>query len=392
MRNEIINTLDILLPKTNDYWIMPVYFIGDGDFVDNVFAVFEKIKNEKHIKKIILTRNTEINVTGKNTIIIPMSSYRAIYYLLRSNIIFVQHSLWLDLKEAKFQITNPRSRHIINLWHGIAPKDISHENTGIINERSLLEMPNYYHICSSNTDRKNKKKAFFGTPLENFWITGNPRCDFLKMEEKELPKSYQNQLGKLRKITKNNRLFVYAPTYRETDKNGGYYRFDSSELETLQRFLENNNIYFGVRYHIYRKPDFYKSFLKYPNIIDLSAEVISDFRIIMRVADVLVTDYSSVYVDALYLDKRCISFSYDLKHYSEVQRGFFADFETIFPGKICQNFEELLDSMHKAIEPMDKQEKEKYKKVRNILFQYNDANNAIRVIDKISHSFSLKGD
>jgi CDP-glycerol glycerophosphotransferase len=103
----------------------------------------------------------------------------------------------------------------------------------------------------------------------------------------------------------------------------------------------------------------------------------------MRVAHTLITDYSSVYVDALYLDKRCISFSYDYEHYKDIQRGFFADFSTIFPGEICQNFTELMEAMKFSLKPMSVDEKEKYQHIKNILFKYNDSGNAERVIQKI---------
>ena len=280
--NKFFTLLDSVIPKQNDYWIFPVYFIGKGDFTDSNLAVFDRVKDDPQIKKIILARDIKITVYGENIIIIPMNSFKAVWYLLRSNIIFVQHSVWLDLSKAIFQIKYPSGRKIVNLWHGIAIKDISHANTGIITNRSIFEMPNYKVITSSATDEKNMQKAFTGTQKEDFWITGLPRNDFLIMNEKELPASYKLELKELRGLVNEKKLILYAPTYRETNVSGTYYDFSEEELDRLEIYLIKNNFVLGLRYHIYRKPDCHERILKRKSIIDLSGEIISDVRLIIR--------------------------------------------------------------------------------------------------------------
>jgi len=381
-KHSIVEFLDKLIPKNSSYWIMPVYFIGKGDFSDNILAVYETVKKDPSIKKIILTREKQIEADkdSKNVVILPMNSLLAVWFLLRSKVIFVQHSVWLDLKAAKFQIHKPLNRYIINLWHGIAPKDMTHDNTGIINERSKLEMPNYINIVSSQIDLENKQKAFFLSKKENFWMTGNPRNDFLLTPEELLPKTLQNELTKLKNMVGEKKLLVYAPTYKETNVNGGYYHFNENELKMLDQLLRQKNMIMGIRYHTYRRPAFYKDFFKYSSFYDLSSEVISDFRVIMRVAEALITDYSSVYVDAVYLNKKCISFSYDLDHYKEIQRGFMAPFESIFPGPICKNFSSLFNEIENLDSQLNEKEKIQYSNVRNLLFKHIDSNNADRVV------------
>ena len=381
--NKFFTLLDSIIPKQNNYWVFPVYFIGKGDFTDSNLAVFDRIKNDPKIKKIILTRDIKITANGENIIIIPMNSFKAAWYLLRSNIIFVQHSVWLDLSKAIFQIKYPLGRKIVNLWHGIAIKDISHANTGIINDRSILEIPNYKVITSSDTDNENMQKAFNGMKKEDFWITGLPRNDFLIMGENELPNSYKLELEELRGLVNGKKLILYAPTYRETNVSGSYYDFSEEELDKLERYLIKNNFILGLRYHIYRKPDCHEKILKRKNIIDLSAEVISDVRLIIRESDLIITDYSSLYVDALYIEKKCISFAYDYEHYLKTQRGFFYDFESIFPGEICLDFNELMEAISNADKPYSDEQIKKIKNIQSILFKYIDNNNSQRVVDKV---------
>jgi len=381
--NSLLRFVDPAVPKKSHYWILPVYFIGKGNFSDNMLAIFETIKDDPKIKKIILTKEKNIKVEGKNTVIIPMGSWRAVWFLLRAKVVFVQHSIWLDLLRAKFQIHHPRGREVIQLWHGVPIKDLSHKNTGIINERSKLEMKNYKVITSSSTDKKNMKKAFWGVKEENFWITGIPRNDFLIMEEEELPGTYKEELRGLRTLIGNKKLIVYAPTYRETNADGRYYEFTEEELNKLEDYLIRNDAILGVRYHIFRKPDYYKKIIQRKNIVDLSAEVISDIRLVIRESHLVITDYSSLYVDATYINKKCISFAYDFKHYLETQRGFFYDFETIFPGEICLNFNSLLEALERIDEEATEASFGEIKRIQNTLFENMDRDNSQRVVDRV---------
>ncbi len=379
----LFSIFDYIIPKRNDYWILPVYFIGKGDFSDSNLAIFEIIKNDPKIIKIILTRESKVAIDGINTIVIPMNSLKAVWYLMRSKIIFIQHSIWLDLAKAKFQIYYQGKREIIQLWHGIPIKDISHQNTGIINKRSLKEMSNYHVTCYSETDKKNMQKAFYKVDKDNFWITGAPRNDFLLMKEEKLPDLYQFGLKHLRKLLSGRKLILYAPTYRETTVKGTHYNFSEDELDRIEEFLLQNDCVLGLRYHIYRKPDFYKNFLQRKNIIDLDAEVISDVRLIIRESKIVISDYSSVFVESLYLDKRCISFAYDYKSYFETQRGFFYDFESIFPGDISYNFDELMEAISNANKPYTAKQQDKIKIIKSTLFKYIDDNNSQRVVNKV---------
>jgi len=378
-----LTLIDVFIPKREDYWLFSVYFIGKGDFTDSSLAVFERVKKDSNIKKIILTRDIDIKLEGENIIIIPMDSFIASWYLMRSKIIFIQHSVWLDLAKTKYQLLFPFRRKIINLWHGIAIKDISHENTAIINKRSLAEMSHYNVITSSEIDKNNMQKAFFKTNEKDFWITGLPRNDFLIMDEKDLPASYLQDLKVLRSLVGNRNLILYAPTYRETNVNGSYYEFSEQELDVLEKYLIDNNCVLGLRYHIYRKPDCHKRILQRENILDLSAEIISDVRLIIRESSLVVTDYSSLYVDALYIEKRCVSFAYDYEHYLNTQRGFFYNFEDIFPGEICEDFDSLMQVLSNFNQEFSSQERKNIKEIQHKLFQYLDNNNSQRVIDKI---------
>ena len=384
--NNLLLVLDFVIPKRKDYWIFPVYFVGAGNLSDNMLAVFEAVKTNSNIKKIVLIKEKNILIeNGVNVEVLNMSSFKATWFLMRAKIIFVQHSVWLDLSKARYQIIFPWRRFLINLWHGIVVKDMSHPSSGIINYRSKLEMPKYKIICSSDDDKVIMKKTFYKSDINNFWITGLPRNDFLVMPEKELPKLYKDELQLLRNRLNGKKLIIYTPTYRELNLGGVYYPFSPKELIEFKKYLHENNSILGLRYHPYLQPDFVKELIDNEYIIDLSSEIISDVRMLIREAFIIITDYSSIYIDAMYLQKKLISFAYDLEHYQRIQRGFFYEFSDVFPGEICYTFSEVMQALIKYKKPLTDDEKEKYNNITKTFFKYLDSNNTQRVIDKVNN-------
>ena len=387
--NSLLLVLDFIIPKRKDYWIFPVYFVGAGNLSDNMLAVFESVKTNSNIKKIILTKEKNIIIENAvNVEILKMSSFKAVWFLMRAKIIFVQHSVWLDLSKARYQMIFPWRRFLINLWHGIVVKDMSHPSSGIINFRGKLEMPNYYVVSSSDSDEVIMKKTFFKTGINNFWITGLPRNDFLVMPEKELPKLYKDELQTLRNRLNGKKLIIYTPTYRELNLGGVYYPFSSRELNDLKNYLHENNAVLGLRYHSYLQPDFIKELIDDEYIIDLSSEIISDVRMLIREAFIIITDYSSIYIDAMYLQKKLISFAYDIEHYQSIQRGFFYEFNEVFPGEICHTFDEMMQALVKYEKPLTTIEKGKYDKITQLFFKYLDSKNTKRLVDKVNNLVS----
>jgi CDP-glycerol glycerophosphotransferase (TagB/SpsB family) len=101
---------------------------------------------------------------------------------------------------------------------------------------------------------------------------------------------------------------------------------------------------------------------------------------IYRLSDVLITDYSSCYIDFLSSRKPVISFAYDLESYMEKERGFYYDINDVFPGAISTNFDAMLGSLSDALS-LGIEDKEKYERVRHMFFDFDDQLNSQRVAE-----------
>src|SRR5699024_6683801 len=90
---------------------------------------------------------------------------------------------------------------------------------------------------------------------------------------------------------------------------------------------------------------------KYPDfIIDFSYH--EDIRDLYLVADVLITDYSSVFFDYANLKRPIIFYVHDIDNYRDKLRGFYFDFESLAPGPLVKTTYDLIEAI-KAIEDND---------------------------------------
>jgi CDP-glycerol glycerophosphotransferase len=67
-----------------------------------------------------------------------------------------------------------------------------------------------------------------------------------------------------------------------------------------------------------------------------------DIRELYLLADLLITDYSSVFFDYGNLRRPMIFFVYDIESYRDKLRGFYFDFEKEAPGPLVKKTEEVI--------------------------------------------------
>jgi CDP-glycerol glycerophosphotransferase (TagB/SpsB family) len=135
------------------------------------------------------------------------------------------------------------------------------------------------------------------------------------------------------------RVVLYAPTWRDDrDEMVDYLdlvRF-AGELPDDTVLLvrgHSRTLAYGSDLHADRLVDV----TTYPDVADL-----------MLIADVLVTDYSSVMFDFAATDKPLIFFTPDLAHYEDELRGFYFDLIAEAPGPVTTTRAELLEAIRSA--------------------------------------------
>lgn len=378
--------IDALIPKRADSWLFPTHFYTH-EFADNTRAVFEAIKADPAIRKVILARSKHISVPdgAVATEVVPMLTLRAVWRILRAKVLFVEHSLYLDfapLRTHNLFFFALFRRKIINIWHGVPIKALDHRSSGMGIRPIRAELRYHHVVASSRIDRLAMANAFYPLHPKRVHVTGIPRNDFLVRPEDELPEHYRAQLAKVREIHKGRKLVLYAPTYRELQFGGMYYQFSEVEIERLKQILREHGAVLGIRMHYHNRPSQAVQLADGELIHNLDHNMLPDLGMIIRESHSIITDYSGLVVDAIYIDKPVVAFAYDRKHYTETQRGFIYPLDLIFPASICETFDELdralgllLQSGHGLAF--------KNGATRQIFFEHVDDRNSERVVELV---------
>jgi len=363
-------------PKHANWWAFPVCAYTHN-FSGNERAIFEQVKNDPSIRKVVLTRSKDIVVDGVNVDVVPLESPEGQYLLMRSGVILIRHSVALN---AVYPVS-AGLHNIIQLWHGVPFKriayvseDFKHALAGAAREHAQYRAV----IASSKVDSLAMAAAFFPLTSQQVWNTGLPRNDFILQDEQDLAPDLAAELAKLRSLVAGRRLVLFMPTFRNS-QDQGHYRFDDHEVEWLSEWLETNNCVLGLREHMADSAQVYGSQLAHLPMLDLSDAEFVHPEMLYRIAEVLITDYSSAFVDYMLTGKAAVSFAFDLELY-EVERGSFYELDQVFPGPIAKDFGELREALTGIFDGANVSD---FSLQRSLLHDYVDANSSTRVVERI---------
>jgi len=352
--------------------------------MDNPRAIFEQIKNNPQICKVILQSIDNRNERGSlpdaiNTKFVREKSLAGAYYLARSKVVIIATSLAGFSHYSKFM----SNRHqIIQLWHGIPLKRIG----------KLFPPETFWQyetdkyaatVCSSAQDKVYMQKAFAPIPSDRVWQTGLPRNDLILKKEAHLPDDYKSHLNSIRARLKGRKMVLYAPTWRLDESST--YCFSKIELEVLKKILDKHNAVLAFRGHanVRTRAIFDPEFNDVINVND-----IPDANILLRLADVLVTDYSSIYIDFLITSKPIIYFAYDKENYVS-ERGFLYPLEEAYVDDDVSDVEGLALKLDEALSD-GVSDPARYDIVTSLFHDYNGAS-APDVCDNIKVLAGTKG-
>ncbi len=376
MRRFLFLLCERLLPADDKLWCFCTW---DRHFhtLDNPRAVFEAVKDDASVVKIVLqkTRSRDGSAdVGASVRLVYAESLLGAWYLARSRVVLLGYAL-PGMTSYSDGLT---SKHlIVQLWHGVPLRRVGKLHPGRVRWES--ETPKYSAmVASSEQERDHLGAAFAPIPHGNIWLTGLPRNDFILEEEGKLPGDYRIHLERLRSLLSGRKLVLYAPTWR--DRESDMYFFSKEERQRLEPLLETRHAVLGIRGHAN-----VRHFAGYAAERDsstiVSLDEIPDVNVVLRETAVLITDYSSIYIDFLLTNRPIIHFAYDLEAYTKDRGSFLYDLDRAFAGPVATNFEELLSCLDAALDRgvVDQQ---RYIRTRD-LFHRHGAQSGSEVAKKI---------
>ena len=293
----------------------------DGlDFTGNIFRIVEELSTGKY-------GDLKIHVHAKPQVASKIRVYEKNYNLKIDKIITKEALATKTLEKAKYIFTDSgiRPKYVkregqifVNTWHGTPLKVMGKDNiaeehrVGKVQYTLLcsdyLLFPNEY-MCEKMTNSFMIEKIFPGKVL----MEGYPRNSVFFDENRK------NEL-KLKLGFENKDIFVYMPTFRGviTDMQSSQQR-DEIEYYLLQldKRLKDNQLLL-VKLHVLNEAQI--DFTKFSRIMPFPLTYES--YDIVNMADVLITDYSSVLFDFANSGRKIILFNYDEEDYC-LYRGFY---------------------------------------------------------------------
>lgn len=302
-----------------------------GRFDDNPKAIYDYLKKEGNAEHKLFwsIRYRDRNIVGEEDVsVLYRFSLRWLYYMARAEfwIINARMPQWLPKR---------KETTYVQTWHGTPLKKLALDmdtfgmpGLSLENYKKnfLAETQKWDYLVAPNQYSKEIFKSCFAFE-KTFIESGYPRNDVLYQKNNpEDIKAIKERLG----LPLDKKVILYAPTWRDDYYiSKGKYKFHVPfNMDKLIDVLGNDAIFiFRAHYLVAESLD---SISTYSNIFNFSTNIdISDLYLI---ADLLITDYSSVFFDYANLKRPMLFYAYDYEHYRDDLRGFYFDLEKESPG------------------------------------------------------------
>lgn len=253
--------------------------------------------------------------------------------------------VWISDSRFPEYIVKRKKTKYIQTWHGTPLKKLALDMGSIHmdGESSLEDYKEKFRKNSQTWDyliSQNKfssevfRRCFdfqkemleYGYPRNDTLFARNNPADILKLK-----KAYG--------IPEDKKVILYAPTWRDNEFYGdNRYRFNQAvNYDYLREQLGSEYVLLvKCHYLVQDKIDW----SKYDGFV-YSFDSKVDIADLYLIADMLITDYSSVMFDYSLLKRPMFFYAYDLTAYKDELRGFYFDYLSEIPGPVSQTTEEL---------------------------------------------------
>lgn len=258
-----------------------------------------------------------------NPEIVKTDTFKYFYYTLKAKYwitcVNIERGLHYKKKSCRF----------LNTWHGAPVKRGGNDCGG----RKDFDFRAVDFFCYASDFEKGTEQRSFRVREEAQIPTGLPRNDELYRVTPEEIISIKNKLN----LPLDKKVILYAPTWRDSTDGGVSYEIkppiDIKKWETslgdeyvlAMRTHQYTNKLLGIEFN-----DFCRDFCIYQNVNDL-----------LKVADLMISDYSAIMADYSILERPILCFAYDYEWFRDT-RGLYLDYTKEMPSGILRSEDEVL--------------------------------------------------
>ncbi|MFF0774109.1 CDP-glycerol glycerophosphotransferase family protein [Nonomuraea wenchangensis] len=346
-----------------------VYVVNDGRlYADSVRAIYEeRLRRGDDREHIWIVKDGAFVPPGPATVV-RAGSREHHAALARSRHIITNAFLptWFRAREDQV---------VVQTWNGTPAKHVGNDLPHMkrdprppIWHRQAAEVRGWDLLLSQSpwaTPVLRKAFGYKGEVLES----GLPRNDVLNSPDREaLAEAVRERLG----LAEGKRVVLYAPTYRDYDRKNAMVKLDLAKAR--EALGADHEIL--VRAHpmqaVPAVPEIARDVTTYPDIAEL-----------LLIADVLVTDYSSVMFDFAATGRPIVLYAYDQVKYAN-KRGLYLDLAEQAPGPVLSTSAQVVEAL-RSIDEVAAAHADRYDAFRATFAPRDDGKATVRVVD---HLFS----
>lgn len=355
----------MLAPRKRKQMAFGAWFGNKYD--DNSRYLFEYVtKNRKDITAVWITDNEKVynDLKAKKLPVMMADTKESRQYIMSSKYVVISTDVSDIGKDNSLFIGNAV---IINLWHGIPIKKIMYDNEfeGHSAEFNWRQKIYYYpmrkkYLLSTGKTMAKIYEGAFRMDASHIVQMGQPRNDYF----------FEEHTNPIRERYKGKKILLYMPTHR----NEGKTKIDATkifDLDMLNELCLELNSVFVIKKHFYHK-DETSDYSGYEAVCDITSEAVGAQEL-LDCADVLITDYSSCYIDYLLLDRPIVFYNYDMDTYQLGDRQLYFPYGDVTPGDKCKTYLEIEKCLKSLLQGNDEYVNDR-ERVRNIFYNKDNQN------------------
>ena len=376
---HIFRGLSKVVPKNKNLWAFGSF--GAQTFSGNPKYLYLELQDKKDLETVWITGNKDVlkKLRSFGFQAYHSDSLKGILKLMRAKITFFD----ISTQDLNYWFAGGSIK--VNLWHGLPLKKIENDaqnslrNTSNPLKRLILKVFRPwtfetwdYTVATSNVFVKVLSSGL-GIHENNVIITGYPRNDVLFKEIRGMfigsSQGFYHRLKEIR--NSGHRIFAYFPTFRDSGENP----IDSLDLDRLNNVFKKYGAFLVIKPHPYTA---FKPEKIYSNII--FAEQTFDLYPLLSFIDVMITDYSSIYLDFLILNRPVIFYPFDLEEYLSKNRDMYFRYEDFTPGPKAHDFPSLINHIEDHLRGNDPFKEARDRFVKRV-YKFRDGEAAERIYE-----------
>lgn len=339
--NNLLKVLKVL-KRDPQLWVFGAW--GGDYYSDNSKYLFEYVlKSQNNINAVWITKNRTVKerLTEQGMSCFLYNEFQGIKTRLKAKVVFYTNGI-NDI--GKYDLSHGAIR--VALWHGMPLKRMyfaqerfdykSNFNLRKYLRYVVLKAYNRFGrditIATSEAAKDLLIKCFEVEP-ESVYITGQPRNDVLFNDRNE------DEVKKLLGHNTDEKFILYIPTWRTLNQVDPFLNNIIINLindAELNREIKKNKLKLYIKPH----PKVIIKEQGNNNIVILNNRFSLDTQMLLRASDILITDYSSAFIDYALLSRPIYFFLPDYGTNQKFVNGLFYSYEEISKSFIS-NIDEL---------------------------------------------------